>query len=86
MEQRTVRGIEALAHEVGQGGASPDAEVTALKPSPSAVAAVVSPTAKIGLPRCSLASASARAPLALVISTAWQSASAAAKSAGGCRN
>ena len=47
-----------------------------MKPSPSAVAAVVSPTAKIGLLRCSLASASARAPLALVSSTAWQAASA----------
>ena len=47
--------------------ASPDAEVTVPKPRPSAVAAVVSPTAKIGLLRCSLASASARAPLALVI-------------------
>ena len=64
---------------------SPAAEVTALKPSPSAVVAVVSPTARIGRPRCSLASASARAPLALVSRMAWQAASDAAKSPGGWR-
>ena len=87
MEQRAVRGIEALAHELGQGrSASPDAEVTVPKPNPSAVAAVVSPTAKIGLLRCSLASASARAPLALVISTAWQSASDAGEVVGRMQN
>ena len=83
MHQRSAFGSSRWRTSSTRAAPSPAAEVTALKPNPSAVAAVVSPTARIGRPRCSLASASARAPLALVSRTAWQAARDAEKSVGG---
>ena len=78
--RRRTRGEGARPSDRGVGARDrpahrrrPTADVTETKPSPSAVEAVVSPTARIGLPRCSLASARARAPLALLSRTAWHS-------------